>query len=63
MQVVSSTQRVYSAREEFVWFKSTPHQLQQTSSTERKAQALVPVCCFVNKAIIRKAGNRYAIRK
>lgn len=37
--------------------------LQQTSSTERKAQALVPVCCFVNKAIIRKAGNKYAIRK
>ena len=37
--------------------------LQQTSSTERKAQALVPVCCFVNKAIIRKAGNKYAIRR
>lgn len=29
----------------------------------RKAQALVPVCCFVNKAIIRKAGNKHAIRK
>jgi hypothetical protein len=23
----------------------------------------VPVCCFANKAIIRKAGNKYAIRK
>nr|DAK02031.1 MAG TPA: hypothetical protein [Bacteriophage sp.]DAL02608.1 MAG TPA: hypothetical protein [Bacteriophage sp.]DAO04582.1 MAG TPA: hypothetical protein [Bacteriophage sp.]DAY13660.1 MAG TPA: hypothetical protein [Bacteriophage sp.]DAY91409.1 MAG TPA: hypothetical protein [Caudoviricetes sp.] len=31
--------------------------------TKRKAQALVPVCCFVNKAVIRKAGNKYAIRK
>ena len=30
---------------------------------DRKAQALVPVCCFVNKAVIRKAGNKYAIRK
>ena len=43
---------------------ASPHvRLQQTSSTERKAQALVPVCCFVNKAIIGKAGNKYAIRK
>ena len=44
---------------------SNPHHINynKLGDADRKAQALVPVCCFVNKAIIRKAGNKYAIRK
>lgn len=38
---------------------SNPHHINynKLGDADRKAQALVPVCCFVNKAIIRKAGN------
>ena len=40
---------------------SNPHHINynKLGDADRKAQALVPVCCFVNKAIIRKAGNKY----
>lgn len=38
---------------------SNPHHINynKLGDADRKAQALVPVCCFVNKAIIRKAGK------
>ena len=38
---------------------SNPHRINHNKlgDADRKAQALVPVCCFVNKAIIRKAGK------
>lgn len=38
---------------------SNPHRINynKLGDADRKAQALVPVCCFVNKAIIRKADE------
>lgn len=44
-------------------FDSCLSDYNKLGDADRKAQALVPVCCFANKAIIRKAGNKYAIRK
>lgn len=38
-------------------FKSCLSDYNKLGDADRKAQALVPVCCFVNKAVIRKAGN------
>nr|DAJ94438.1 MAG TPA: hypothetical protein [Bacteriophage sp.] len=39
-----------------VWFKSTPHQLQQTSLTKRKA---LPLCLFVVLPIKRRMYHRH----